>query len=358
MIEKITIKNYRLFDQLMVEKFGRVNLIVGANNSGKTALLETLYLLANSSPSAALCSILKQREEFSFEHNKKTRQHGIVYDFNRLFPNQEFPFDKIVIEIKDQSDTLRIGYRLDGSFDLHSKDSIFTQPLEESVLASIDNQLWIFIAEKMANQGGYLRGLLGAFESLDTVRTEPKKGAFLINTTLLNPDDFIQLWDEIQLTTKKETVLEVLQLLEPRLIDLGLNKDDQVIVRLKDSAEAIPLGSMGEGMKQLLHLVSALVTVENGVLLVDEIDTGLHYSVLTAMWKRIIETAERENIQLFATTHSWDCVGAFHEAIEETNSQDETLLFRLQRGVNGKSRTVSYTPRQIGIALREGVEIR
>ena len=67
MIEKIAIENYRLFDQLTVEKFGRVNLIVGANNSGKTALLETLYLLANGSPSDALYSILKQREEFSFK---------------------------------------------------------------------------------------------------------------------------------------------------------------------------------------------------------------------------------------------------------------------------------------------------
>jgi predicted ATP-dependent endonuclease of OLD family len=83
---------------------------------------------------------------------------------------------------------------------------------------------------------------------------------------------------------------------------------------MRGQRDPIPLGSMGDGMRRILTLAMCAVNVENGFLLIDEIDTGLYYEVQADMWRLILETAQRLDVQVFATTHSWDCVSAFQEA--------------------------------------------
>ncbi len=74
-----------------------------------------------------------------------------------------------------------------------------------------------------------------------------------------------------------------------------------------------PLKSLGDGTGRLFGLTLALVAAKDGILLVDEIENGVHYSVLVSLWKFIAKVAKRLNIQVFATSHSLDCVRAFHE---------------------------------------------
>ncbi len=69
----------------------------------------------------------------------------------------------------------------------------------------------------------------------------------------------------------------------------------------------IPIGSLGDGIWRMLGLILVLVRSQDGVVLIDEIDTGLHFTVLSNMWKLVYETAKRLNVQVFATTHSNDC---------------------------------------------------
>src|SRR6202034_3737992 len=83
-----------------------------------------------------------------------------------------------------------------------------------------------------------------------------------------------------------------------------------IFVKCTGIDERIPIGSMGDGIWCLLGIALHLVATRNGVLLIDEIDTGLHYSVMETMWKLVLKTAERLDIQVFATTHSRDCYEA------------------------------------------------
>ena len=114
---------------------------------------------------------------------------------------------------------------------------------------------------------------------------------------------------------------------------------------------------MGDGMKRVLGIVASLVSVESGILLVDEIDTGLHHEVLTDMWKIIFTTAATIGTQVFATTHSWDCVRAFHRAMQELPGEQPGLLIRLER--NGDQiETITYAPDELAIAVKQGIEVR
>jgi AAA15 family ATPase/GTPase len=114
---------------------------------------------------------------------------------------------------------------------------------------------------------------------------------------------------------------------------------------------------MGEGMKQMLNLVMAAVTVENGILLVDEIESGLYYDVQADMWRLLMEVAQELNIQIFATTHSWDCVRGFAAALSDTKESEVGKLFRLDwRGE--LIRAIDYPAEQLKKAVDYGIEVR
>jgi AAA15 family ATPase/GTPase len=101
------------------------------------------------------------------------------------------------------------------------------------------------------------------------------------------------------------------------------------MVSLTGVKEAVPLSTLGEGTSRALWIGSALVNSETGVLLIDEIENGLHYSVQPEMWQMIFETARELDVQVFATTHSHDCVQAFQQVSSE--HEEEGMLISLRR---------------------------
>ena len=87
------------------------------------------------------------------------------------------------------------------------------------------------------------------------------------------------------------------------------------MVKLKGAEEPVPIGSLGDGFWRMFGLILAMVNLENGILLIDEIDSGFHFTVMTDMWKFVWEIAKKLNIQVFATTHSRDCLQSLAELI-------------------------------------------
>ena len=79
------------------------------------------------------------------------------------------------------------------------------------------------------------------------------------------------------------------------------------MLKLHGVADRVPIGSMGDGMWRMLGLALSIANAKGGVLLVDEIDTGLHYSVMEGMWRMLGKAAAAGSVQVFATTHSRDC---------------------------------------------------
>jgi hypothetical protein len=196
-------------------------------------------------------------------------------------------------------------------------------------------------------------------------RSDPKTiPCVFVTANGLEPLQIGQLWDAVTLTDLEEDILASLHIIAPEveritLVGEPIARRDQFrtpIVRVKDSDVPIPLRSMGEGMNRLFGIALALVNAKDGMLLVDEVESGLHYSALPDMWQLIFRIASRLNVQVFATTHSWDCIEAFQKAAME-DQQEEGLLIRLHEQ-NGTTIPTLFDERKLGIATRDDIEVR
>jgi AAA15 family ATPase/GTPase len=113
---------------------------------------------------------------------------------------------------------------------------------------------------------------------------------------------------------------------------------------------------MGEGINRLFGIALALVNAKGGILLVDEIESGLHFSVQVDLWRLIFKVANRLNVQVFATTHSQDAVEAFQKASPE-DQHEEAMLIRLENK-KGEIVVTQFNERRLATATREDIEVR
>ncbi len=115
---------------------------------------------------------------------------------------------------------------------------------------------------------------------------------------------------------------------------------------------------MGEGLRRITSLMLAIGTTEDGVVFIDEIENGLHHSIQTKVWKAIAKAAHEFNVQIFATTHSYELIRAAHEAFHEKQTKD-FHLFRLGRGRESQEiQAVSYDEETFDAAMEAGFEVR
>jgi len=113
---------------------------------------------------------------------------------------------------------------------------------------------------------------------------------------------------------------------------------------------------MGEGMGRLLSIVLAIASAARGVILIDEVENGIHHSVMTKVWSAIAQVARAADVQIFATTHSWECITAAHQAFSESGTYD-FRLHRLDR-VDDDVRAVTFDQEMLDAAIKAGLEVR
>jgi hypothetical protein len=117
----------------------------------------------------------------------------------------------------------------------------------------------------------------------------------------------------------------------------------------------IPLRSLGDGINRLFAVILSLVNAKDGLLLVDEIENGMHYSILLEVWTNILKLAKALNVQVFATTHSWDCIKAFQAATSADPGVG--ILVRLTAKGGAIYPTV-FKEEALAIVTRDSIEVR
>ena len=175
----------------------------------------------------------------------------------------------------------------------------------------------------------------------------------------LNPAQLPALWDRVLVAGHEEKVETALRTVLPdleRLLLVGGSGQRSLLVKAERLPRPIALRSMGDGVVRIFGIALALVLGQSGVVLIDEVENGLHFSVQDQVWDAIFELAGLLNVQVVATTHSWDAVVGFQWA---ANRRDlEGMLYRLDRMDDGTVNAVQYSERDVAIAAEQRIEVR
>ncbi|MCI0403307.1 MAG: ATP-binding protein, partial [Acidobacteria bacterium] len=134
----------------------------------------------------------------------------------------------------------------------------------------------------------------------------------------------VAFFGELEGSKRQEEILPALQILEPQLSRLSLVplSGQSVIHGDVGLPRLVPVPFLGEGLRRLLSFTMAIVKASGGVVLIDEIENGLHYSVMKDVWQAIAKAARDADVQVFATTHSWECIRAAHHAFKASDTYD------------------------------------
>jgi energy-coupling factor transporter ATP-binding protein EcfA2 len=357
MLKKVRIQNYRLFEDFSIDNLARVNLIVGKNNVGKSSLLEALYLLVSQDSPEVLLSLLEARGEVSFaDDDYRSRGYAIAHLF---FGHKLENGASIVIQSRNLDP---LGIRITFVKDIEKL--LLPSPKEKSRRRRSPTFLRVEYLGTEIKVDLDLMGdlLLDGFELKRLGILSPAQtNSNYITTKGFDYDFLAKLWDAITLTPKEDDVINMLQILEPDVERISFQSrktsNSGILIRHAGQDSPVPLGSMGDGMHRVLAIATALANSENGYLFIDEIDTGLHYRTITDLWDLVFKTAERLKVQVFATTHSSDCIESFNKAVNIQQDRELGKLFRLERR-GEKIETVKYDNKDLTIATRQEIEVR
>ena len=171
-----------------------------------------------------------------------------------------------------------------------------------------------------------------------------------------------ELWDAVSLSDAAEEVPALLRSLSPEIERLAFRPISDGSprrvphVRIKGTPSPVPLRSLGDGVNRVLEIALCLVSAEKGLLLIDEFENGLHYSIQPQIWKFVFDFAKKLNVQVFATTHSFDCIQAFQEAAKASPGEDGKLIRIGQRA--GRTLVAEFDERDMEIVVDGQIEVR
>lgn len=365
MLQEIEISNFRCFDSLKVSNFSRINLISGKNNSGKTALLEAIFLGFISRAKEILMLDSIRKNSFLFEKDSNTEV------FENLFFDR---FHKQAIEIKTKQSNDHIKTRIFfGAEDCYQQllrkykdlnEDNFSLPItfvqgcnlssfdcgdlysvhKTSFVGQKDNYFFeffdpdVFIDEDYVNdfdEKNPLQNVQMIKIDFDSVFSESLN---LISCfSRRSHQELAYFYDRLRLKDQEERLIEAFQKIDSSILNLEtfIVGEPMIYVKRKDRVR-LPLPSFGDAMQRIAEIIFCLLsqdeTVENKFLIIDEIENGIHYTLHQTFWEMLWKLARELDVQIFATTHSREMIEAFVRA-SEANGFEDGAYFEMTRNV-------------------------
>lgn len=346
MYSSFRIRRFRLFLEFQIDGLQRFNLITGQNNVGKTALLEALFVHCGAVNIALPFATENFRGVSQFESPMDTALAGLFYDFDPVTPIE---LQGTELDVT-RTCTLRI-VDAPRTIPQHRTEDIPTSAAKALELTWDD-----------PTQGDRL--IKRAVFEKDGLRMEPpgmppfREAVFVHTSGRDHKADALRFSRLAKIVGEEDRFAEALAAIEPSIKKVRLLDHAGVTMIHADVGlkRFLPLAYAGEGLVRLACLLAAIAVSKNGVVLIDEFENGFHHTVLGKAWQAILAFAERFNVQVFATTHSAECVRAAHVTF---SAHDYAFrLFRLARVSDGTIAAMPFEREALEAALRTDLDLR
>lgn len=357
MLRSISIKNFRAFKGVDIDDCRRINILVGENASGKTALLEALFLAAGASPELAL-------RTRAWRGVESERVSGPIDDINRaLFADLFHKFqtkNSAVISFKgdtrSENRTVTVRFHPQGAQRLvppsrrepSRKPHLVPEKSPVEFEWKIEGRI-VFTAEAEFREGRL---------SFPSAPEWIIKAVFFASNRIGPSIEVANRFSLLSRTFRDEAFIKKFNDLYPSIMDLSVEvhtAGPMLFAKVDDLPEKIPLSLASGGMNKLATILLSMPSFPRGVVLIDEIENGLYYKQLPMVWEAIIEFAREYDCQIFASTHSQECLKALASFAEK--SPDElSIIHTFKR--DGEAKVLCYGGDKFADAIAEDIEIR
>lgn len=372
--ESLLIKNFRCFPKIAFDNLQRVNLIAGENNVGKSAVLEALWLLGtpNQPELARNLSAIRGQKHLDPEDLLSDLFHG----FNTSQPASISAMGawgdgrrSLAIRQREHSTSTSLADQngQSGSQD-HAQNYLTTHSPLEIVFDYTDENddlhtstgHWLQFQGALPQMGMFL----GAQVFQEGIQAQRDTSVNLPASVYLPPSSLrelaqedVSLYSSLEVKGQSDFVLQALRQIDGRIerITAAVIKSPMLHVNIGID-RLVSVAMLGDGASRFLSMVLRFQVAQDGMMLIDEVENGVHYTKLAAVWQQIRALADRFNVQVFATTHSRECIAAAHQAFQ-SSSDIGIALHRIDME-QGLPTAKTYGYEGIEYALDEGFEVR
>lgn len=371
MIKDIYIKNFKIFDEIHIEQLKTFNVIAGRNNYGKTTLLDSIFAFYGVKQPGILINVKGFRKDLAESNFEKPHWIDFFKDFDAK--------KNITIKIRDEKSTITQVYTTGETEKSKNTVSISLEEIlsENSDLQrTADKESYSDTLNITVNETP--NGKRNAVEKLYDISLQEKsrkitasvkqtkrgenhkfKTAAIITTSKkINKETTIANVSSIITKKKKNELIENLKIIDNRVQDVaivnrGNVKDIYLDIGL---SEMIDISLLGEGMSRLISLTSLCIEQKNAIILIGEIENGIHYSAIKSIIKSLIKISKANENQIFTTTHSNDVVKAINELDQE---KPDVSYIRIDREIGSESPTaISFNMDEFSYSVENGWEVR
>ncbi len=361
MFKDITIEHFRGIRNLQLNNAGQINLFLGKNNCGKSTVLDAIFLLSGFSDPSFNIRINQMRGYDSLKsedlllnfynmdsetpiHLFSTFDLQVSRDLQvSLIPSNEI---QINISKSTQSDLTNLKEKtysgLSFQFALGQEQYLTNLHINDYIDSSKDRNIESSVAGVIEITKPYTEQL----------------NAIYMNSQVAFRNTVIRLANIIN-NKQEKNIVKILSKIEPKIQSIAIV--DSIIKVDIGLDRLIPVNMLGDGIRRLMAIIVAMYDSKNGVILIDEVDNGLHYTAIPNLWIAILEAAKTMNIQVFATTHNKDALIALKEVLESVqynDMQSKTVSFTLRRMPSDELKAYQYDFEKFDFAINQDIEMR
>ncbi len=357
MITGLEIKGFKGFKQMEIPRLTRTTLLGGKNNVGKTSLLKAIFLFFDRLNPQMVTNQFAWRGVNVLPLDPEAMWAPIFYDLEMT--------KEIKISVTSDTETETMTVKYNPNYVPSAVQATKVGPAVKQPQIRTDERptpsyaLDISYATNGQRNGSHL--VVGAEGlGLQVDRMEIRRGPAIIIgcRTRVNPNEDAARYGQLDVLGKQDQVLQFLRIMEPNLKALSSVAMGEVSLIHGDIGlkRKIPVSYMGEGVSKLLSIILAIANARDGIVLIDEFENGLHYSVLQKLWEGIGRAAREFNCQVIATTHSYECLEAAIHGLSDTLANDFTYvrLDKTNEGISAKA----FDVEMLKVAIDAGLEVR